>query len=500
MTVDRASFDDLVTLVTQAPPWEKDRVSGVRVLLQAVGEGKADAPEQILARWTWRLARATRKAQDRRASAEFPGGEAAARGTRQLTWSPSRGERGRALVAATRELPLPVAAALLASAEGYTPRATKLLDAAREELGSIDEVARGLGENLPPPKVQTRRSRRRRRRKKRGGQPASEAPRPVGRRARRTPRQLSPSDFAPAPGSTLSAADGRPPRYRLPGRRSYGDLALRAPDPADRARGRRGRRPQEALRHRRRSRVSFFTFTLFAAWLLGRLGLPKDLLRNIALALLFLLAAALIIPPLGPLLEGRSSIQPPRRSRREQRLPARSQPRAGLRPLRGTGVGGDHGHGGKPRLRVADARADSRLLAGRRRRHARVRDPRTACVREDADVSCTRAGGADGLGVIMAAAALGIALPRPEGSDRLERLHGLVPVEGGEDRLRYAPARLSAGSVEVHTVSAAETRAAPQWVPTRLRAGARVHGDLPLAQHTGRAAADHARACAARWC
>ena len=49
--------------------------------------------------------------------------------------------------------------------------------------------------------------------------------------------------------------------------------------------------------------LSFFTFTLFAAWLLGRLGLPKDLLRNIALALLFLLAAALIIPPLGTLLE-----------------------------------------------------------------------------------------------------------------------------------------------------------------------------------------------------
>jgi cytochrome c biogenesis protein CcdA/thiol-disulfide isomerase/thioredoxin len=49
--------------------------------------------------------------------------------------------------------------------------------------------------------------------------------------------------------------------------------------------------------------LSFFTFTLFAAWFLGRLGLPKDLLRNIALALLFLLAAALIVPPLGALLE-----------------------------------------------------------------------------------------------------------------------------------------------------------------------------------------------------
>jgi ribonuclease E len=169
MTVDRASFDDLVTLVTQAPPWEKDRVSGVRVLLRAIGEGKADAPEQILARWTWRLARATRKVQDRRASAEFPeakrllGALANSRGHRHE-------ENAAKLVAALRELPLPVAAALLASAEGYTPRATKLLDSAREELASIEEVALALAENLPLPKLQSRRSRRRRRRKKRGAQ------------------------------------------------------------------------------------------------------------------------------------------------------------------------------------------------------------------------------------------------------------------------------------------------------------------------------------------
>ena len=70
--VERADFDDLVTLVGQAPPWEKDRSAGVRILLRAIGEGKANAPDQILARWTWKLARATRKVQDRRASAEFP--------------------------------------------------------------------------------------------------------------------------------------------------------------------------------------------------------------------------------------------------------------------------------------------------------------------------------------------------------------------------------------------------------------------------------------------
>jgi cytochrome c biogenesis protein CcdA/thiol-disulfide isomerase/thioredoxin len=49
--------------------------------------------------------------------------------------------------------------------------------------------------------------------------------------------------------------------------------------------------------------LSFGVFTLFAAWILDRLGLPKDLLRNVAIGLLFLLAASLIVPQLGTLLE-----------------------------------------------------------------------------------------------------------------------------------------------------------------------------------------------------
>src|SRR5207248_5683281 len=158
MQVDRASFDDLVTLVTQAPPWEKDRVQGVRVLLRAIGEGKADAPEQILARWTWRLARAVRKVLDRRASAEFPeakrllGALANSRGHRHE-------ENAGKLVTAAMEQPIAVAAALFASADGYTPRATNLLDAAHENLGPIGEVASALAENLPAPKPHTGRSR-----------------------------------------------------------------------------------------------------------------------------------------------------------------------------------------------------------------------------------------------------------------------------------------------------------------------------------------------------
>jgi len=42
--------------------------------------------------------------------------------------------------------------------------------------------------------------------------------------------------------------------------------------------------------------VSFTAFTLFGVWLLKKLGLPEDLLRNIAIALLFLVAATLLFP------------------------------------------------------------------------------------------------------------------------------------------------------------------------------------------------------------
>ena len=163
--VDRADFDDLVTLVTQAPPWEKDRAAGVRILLRAVGDGKATAPDQILGRWTWRLARSVRKTLDRKASQEFPeakrllGAVANSRGHRHE-------DNVAQLVRIAAALPTPVGAALLASAEGYTPRANGTLDRAREELGPIAEIAAALAESLPAPKAPARKSRRRRRKKK----------------------------------------------------------------------------------------------------------------------------------------------------------------------------------------------------------------------------------------------------------------------------------------------------------------------------------------------
>ena len=112
--------------------------------------------------------------QDRRASAEYPeakrllGALANSRGHRHE-------ENAAKLVKAALELPLPVGAALLASAEGYTPRATKLIDEAREQLGTIQEVALALAENLPAPKQGCRPQRRRRRRRRKGGGAAAKA-------------------------------------------------------------------------------------------------------------------------------------------------------------------------------------------------------------------------------------------------------------------------------------------------------------------------------------
>jgi len=224
MRVERADFDDLVTLVSQAPPWEKDRAAGVRILLRAIGEGKPDAPDQILARWTWRLSRAVRKQLDRKASQEYPdakrllGALANSRGHRHE-------ENAAKLVNAALEMPRQVGAALLASAEGYTPRATQLLEAARERLGTINEVAGWISESLPQPKTGPSRTRRRRRRKKKptdaaaatpetqgaedppageGGEPAAPKKR---RRRRKKPADAGPPGEADEPAATVATED-----------------------------------------------------------------------------------------------------------------------------------------------------------------------------------------------------------------------------------------------------------------------------------------------------
>jgi cytochrome c biogenesis protein CcdA/thiol-disulfide isomerase/thioredoxin len=49
--------------------------------------------------------------------------------------------------------------------------------------------------------------------------------------------------------------------------------------------------------------ASFSVFTLFAAWMLDKLGLPQDFLRNLAIALLFVMAATLLVPRAALLVE-----------------------------------------------------------------------------------------------------------------------------------------------------------------------------------------------------
>jgi hypothetical protein len=138
-----------------------------------------------------------RKTLDRKASQEYPdakrllGSLANSRGHRHE-------ENAAKLVHAALEMPLAVGAALLASAEGYTPRANNLLESARERLGTIQEIAGALADDLPAPKTGPSRSRRRRRRKKKAGAPETQA----------VETQAAESDAAPAEtGETPAEAE-----------------------------------------------------------------------------------------------------------------------------------------------------------------------------------------------------------------------------------------------------------------------------------------------------
>ena len=240
------SFDDLVTLVTQAPPWEKDRVQGVRILLRAIGEGRPEAPDQILARWTWRLARAVRKVLDRKASAEYPeakrllGALANSRGHRHE-------ENAAKLAAAAKGLPIATAAALLASAEGYTPRA--------------NQTSRPLARSSAPSPRSRRRSPTtspRRRRIPAVAAAAAGGRSHRGTTARRTARRSdggrqveSPPAEEPDNNRCNNRAghrvritgDGTRDPLRVPRRSDHGGLAVRPARASDRSRRRASARP-----------------------------------------------------------------------------------------------------------------------------------------------------------------------------------------------------------------------------------------------------------------
>jgi hypothetical protein len=203
-------------------------VQGIRILLRALGEGKAEAPPDIQFRWTWRLAKATRKLQDRRVSADLPDAK------RLLgTLANSRGHRheenaGR-LVNVALAQPVHVAVALLASAEGYTPTAQQLVDRARDRLGTIGEVANALADNLPQPKP-AQKSRRRRRKKR----PAEAPGEPLAAAAAgggAAPDGAEEADVLPEAGSRAELAPDAPATPELgPDGNGAGPDRPRAPD------------------------------------------------------------------------------------------------------------------------------------------------------------------------------------------------------------------------------------------------------------------------------
>jgi hypothetical protein len=112
------------------------------------------------------------------------------------------------LVQVAAEMPLPVGAALLASADGYTPRANGALDHAREELGTTAEIANALADNLPAPKAHPGRSRRRRRRK-RAKQQAQAA---QSQQGQEQTEQDTNVESLPAPASEEKQAEPEPAR------------------------------------------------------------------------------------------------------------------------------------------------------------------------------------------------------------------------------------------------------------------------------------------------
>ena len=93
MRVDRAAFDDLVTLIERAPPWEKDRLAGVPAapLRDRAGQARRTGPDP----GPLDVAARPRDAKGAGPGGErgVPRGEAAAGRARQLAWPSPRGER-----------------------------------------------------------------------------------------------------------------------------------------------------------------------------------------------------------------------------------------------------------------------------------------------------------------------------------------------------------------------------------------------------------------------
>ena len=191
-----------------------------------------------------------RRAQelDRKASQEYPdakrllGALANSRGHRHE-------ENAAKLVNAALEMPREVGAALLASAEGYTPRATQLLEAARERLGTIQEIAGWLADDLPQPKTGPSRARRRRRRKKsRAREATGAARRRRTERERLRPRAAPTAASRPRRRSAAAGAGSRRQQGAAPAAAATDGATSDVPAPAPAEVGRAHRRRRVASR------------------------------------------------------------------------------------------------------------------------------------------------------------------------------------------------------------------------------------------------------------
>ena len=506
MTIERADFDDLVTLVSQAPPWEKDRAAGIRILLRAIGEGKANAPDQILQRWTWKLAKATRKIQDRRASAEFPeakrllGAVANSRGHRHE-------ENVNKLVQVAKALPLDVGAALLASSEGYTPRANNALDRAREELGETMAIANALADNLPAPKAPSRKSRRRKRKKKPGEGQAQAQPQAQGSRVttaeRRRPRPAEGGEAKPkrrrrrrkpGRGCRRRRRTGAPRPNRLPPSSEgpymliliaigfvAGIVTALSPCvlpvlPIVLAGGATGRRPLAIVDRDRRQLHRLHALRRLAARparpAAGRAPQPRD--RPAAAG------GAHAARP-----QGRRAARPPaagadpaRLRRLRRRLPARREPRARLRPVRGAGARRGDGARGAARVRHPDDRAHARLCARRGAADARDRARRASARRVAFRARAETVRRVSG--VLVGAAALAIALRRS--TTKLQTwIPGYTEALQERDRALGGRAARAPGADRLEGARGAAGGTAAKGAD-RLRRGARVPGRRRLDQ------------------
>ena len=194
MTVERADFDDLVTLVAQAPPGRRIAPPASDPARDRRGQGERTGADP--AALDLEAREDDRKVRDRRASAEFPeakrllGAVANSRGHRHE-------DNVQKLIQVAKALPWR-SARRCSPPQRATRRANGALDRAREELGQIEEIANALADNLPAEGAYPQASRRRKRKKKpadgkaqaavaveNGAAPQPGEPKPRRRRRRR---------------------------------------------------------------------------------------------------------------------------------------------------------------------------------------------------------------------------------------------------------------------------------------------------------------------------